>query len=207
MTYHACAADFRDAAARRTPDMNTTERLAACAALALAAGCNPPAAEEPAVPAPPLITAVRGDLATVNLGAADGVAPGARLAITRDGRLVGQMILEVVDPRESAGVLVLMHAPAKVGDRAVVVRESPGRAAGHPATWPLGKITAVKDNMASVNIGRRHGVRPGMKLLVTRGSRFLAYLRVEVVDGTEAAGLVTDRRFDPRVGDEVRQAP
>jgi hypothetical protein len=206
MAYHACAADRRDAAAGRTTDMKTIERFAACAALALAAGCAPQAADQPAVPAPATITAARGDLAAVNLGSVDGIAPGTRLAITREGRLVGQMILEIVDPTESAGVLVLMYAPAKVGDSVVVLRESP-ESAGRPAAGLFGKITAVKDDMASINIGRRHGVRPGMELLVTRGGRLLAHLRVQVVDATEAAGLLTERRFDPQAGDEVRQAP
>ncbi len=66
-----------------------------------------------------------------------------------------------------------------------------------------GTITAVQDDLASINIGSAKGIRPNMKLIVYRGAEFVGYLRIEEVDVTQAAGLIVDKRVDPQQGDKV----
>jgi chromosome segregation ATPase len=66
-----------------------------------------------------------------------------------------------------------------------------------------GTLTAVKDDMASINIGAGKGIVRGMKLIVYRGSSFVANLQVAEVDAYQAAGILVDRRLDPMPGDKV----
>jgi myosin heavy subunit len=66
-----------------------------------------------------------------------------------------------------------------------------------------GTITAIQNNLASVNIGSAHGVRSGMKLIVYRGDQFVGNLMVEQVRVNESAGVVTDKRLSPQQGDKV----
>lgn len=66
-----------------------------------------------------------------------------------------------------------------------------------------GTITAVRDNVASVNVGSAHGLRKGMQLIVFRGGQFVGYLRIETVDVNEAAGVMTRKILTPMQGDKV----
>ncbi len=66
-----------------------------------------------------------------------------------------------------------------------------------------GTVTAVRDNIASVNIGKAQGIKEGMKLIVYRGDQFVGHLKIENVDLNAAAGMVTDKRLDPMQGDRV----
>jgi len=85
--------------------------------------------------------------------------------------------------------------------------KSPGTAEGEGGAASseqiLGTITAVKQDQASVNIGSATGVRSGMKLIIYRGTQFVGYLRVEMVDTNSAAGIVVDKQLDPMQGDKV----
>ncbi|MFB3892445.1 MAG: FlgT C-terminal domain-containing protein [Phycisphaerae bacterium] len=66
-----------------------------------------------------------------------------------------------------------------------------------------GTITAVKNDLASINIGSANGVKQGDRLFVYRGSKFVAYLRVERVDANDSAGVITEKQVDPMQGDKV----
>jgi uncharacterized phage infection (PIP) family protein YhgE len=66
-----------------------------------------------------------------------------------------------------------------------------------------GTVTAVREGMASVNVGSAQGVRAGMQLMIYRGSNFVGYLRIEEVDVNQAAGTVRDNVLDPMRGDRV----
>ncbi len=67
----------------------------------------------------------------------------------------------------------------------------------------LATITAVKDNVASIDRGTRHGVGKGMRLIIYRDDKFIGYLSVAVVDLDQAAGFVTTKALDVKAGDKV----
>jgi len=161
------------------------------------------------------ITATKGDLASINLGAAQGVERGSKFAITRDGKLIGHLFIEVVEPRSAAGIVLDAAGPLHPGDRVVPVGGPVGdasayRAGGEIAGVPgllersmIGRITAVRGELASINIGRSHGVLTGMKMAVVSGNRFVGYLRIDTVAAAEAAGLILEAASPPQVGDRV----
>jgi len=66
-----------------------------------------------------------------------------------------------------------------------------------------GTITAVRGELASINIGSAHGVVRGLKLYIYRDASFVGYLRVDEVDEGEAAGTIIDKQLDPVEGDKV----
>ena len=67
----------------------------------------------------------------------------------------------------------------------------------------VGTITAVSQDVASINIGSANGVKAGMKLLIGRGGDFVAYMRIEEVELDSAAGVIVDKEKDPKRGDKV----
>ncbi len=88
----------------------------------------------------------------------------------------------------------------------------PGAAAPTAPTAPAaprtdirisGTVTAVRGDLASVNVGSAKGVRPGMMLVIYRGADYVAKLRVDNVDVGESAGVIIDPRLDPMQGDKV----
>lgn len=82
------------------------------------------------------------------------------------------------------------------------ISPAPSAAAGPKIT---GTITAVRDNMASINIGSVKGVREGMTLYVYRDDHFVAHLEIIEVSDTEATGRIFDPRQGeaPQTGDKV----
>lgn len=67
----------------------------------------------------------------------------------------------------------------------------------------IGTVTAVTGDYASINIGSAKGIKRGMKLIIYRGARLVAFLRVEEVEIDQAAGIVIDRQLDPMQNDKV----
>jgi hypothetical protein len=72
-----------------------------------------------------------------------------------------------------------------------------------PATKITGTVTAVSDNLASVNVGSAHGVKAGMKMILFRGDQFVGHLKIEQVRVNESAGIVMNKQLDPMQGDRV----
>ena len=66
-----------------------------------------------------------------------------------------------------------------------------------------GTITAVRGELASINIGSAHGVSRGLKLFIYRKANFVGYLLVDEVDEGESAGTIVDKQLDPVAGDKV----
>jgi hypothetical protein len=66
-----------------------------------------------------------------------------------------------------------------------------------------GTVTGVRGELASINVGSAKGVKPGMQLIIYRGSEYVAKLRVDQVDVGQSAGIVSDKRLDPLQGDKV----
>jgi len=72
-----------------------------------------------------------------------------------------------------------------------------------PDTAISGRIDIVREDLAQINVGSAKGVKPGMKLIISRGDQFVGYLRISEVDINSAAGFIVDKRLDPMKGDRV----
>jgi hypothetical protein len=66
-----------------------------------------------------------------------------------------------------------------------------------------GTLTALTDDVGSINVGSAKGVKQGMKLIIFRGGKFVAHFKVSEVDINESVGIVIDRQVDPIKGDKV----
>ena len=66
-----------------------------------------------------------------------------------------------------------------------------------------GRVTAVRNDLASVDVGRAAGVVQGMKLFIHRGSKFVAVLRVTVVEENASAGSLEMVQGGVKLGDAV----
>ena len=66
-----------------------------------------------------------------------------------------------------------------------------------------GTVTAVDDNIASINIGSAHGVKKGMELIMYRGASYIGKLKVAEVRVSESVGMVTSKNQTPAPGDKV----
>ena len=82
----------------------------------------------------------------------------------------------------------------------------PATAAGKPdmpAPSITGTVDSVRGDLVGINIGAAKGIKPGMKLIVFRGTNFVAHLRIQEVDVNQAAGVLADKQLDPMPGDKV----
>ncbi len=61
---------------------------------------------------------LRNKLATISIGAADGVSTGMRFHITRGNQFIADMVITHVDQERAAGVLELVQSTPTVGDNA-----------------------------------------------------------------------------------------
>ncbi len=68
-----------------------------------------------------------------------------------------------------------------------------------------GTVTAVGDDLASINIGSVKGIKDRTVLYVYRDDHFIAHLRIIAVDDAESTGQIFDPRAGqtPQVGDKV----
>lgn len=82
-----------------------------------------------------------------------------------------------------------------------------GKDSPPPVTAPgqavSGKVTAVHDGVASINIGRAKGIKEKMMLKVFRGGKFVSHLRIDLVEPDSAAGVILNKKLDVVQGDEV----
>jgi hypothetical protein len=78
-----------------------------------------------------------------------------------------------------------------------------------PVTAPgqaiSGKITAVQNDtgVASINVGRARGIQEKMVLKIFRGGKFVAHLRIDLIEPDSAAGVILDKKMAVQQGDEV----
>ncbi|MFB3892729.1 MAG: hypothetical protein ACE15C_11975 [Phycisphaerae bacterium] len=73
-----------------------------------------------------------------------------------------------------------------------------------PAVEPVtGKITAVKDDMAAIDVGASKGIKSGQRLYIYRGGKFVGFLIVEHVEANGAAGVISEKQVAPAAGDKV----
>jgi hypothetical protein len=115
--------------------------------------------------------------------------------------------------RQGAIIKTLREQLVERDDRLRQLEQQYGVAAARPASAPAaavrsnvpinGTVTSVQGDLASINVGSAKGVKPGMQLIIYRGSEYVAKLRVDQVDVGQSAGVVSDKRLDPLQGDKV----
>lgn len=66
-----------------------------------------------------------------------------------------------------------------------------------------GSVTAVKVNIASLNVGLADGVKKEMEFIIYRGGDFVANLKVADVYPSTCAGMITRAQRDVRKGDKA----
>ncbi|MFP4356066.1 MAG: hypothetical protein ACLFUJ_13165 [Phycisphaerae bacterium] len=66
-----------------------------------------------------------------------------------------------------------------------------------------GTITAVKNDIASIDAGSAAGVTKGMRFVIYRGENFVGYLNIEVVEASKSAGFVSGGELQAQIGDRV----
>ena len=111
-------------------------------------------------------------------------------------RVLRERLVELEDQiREKDEIIVKLKAG---GAKAV---EAKGPAMPPPRI--TGTVDSVRGDLIGVNIGSAKGLKPGMRLIIYRGAEFVAHLDVQEVDVNAAAGVVSDKRLDPIVGDKV----
>lgn len=65
-------------------------------------------------------------------------------------------------------------------------------------------VDAVRDGLASLNVGSASGVRMGMEFIIYRGEDFVAHLRIADVGVANSTGIILeDRKREPKVGDKA----
>jgi hypothetical protein len=72
-----------------------------------------------------------------------------------------------------------------------------------PGQAVSGKITAVSQGVASINIGRAKGISEKMVLKIYRAGKFVAHLRIDLVEPDSSAGVILDKKLDVLQGDNV----
>ena len=74
-----------------------------------------------------------------------------------------------------------------------------------PVTGPKveASITAVRGDIASLNVGSASAVKKGLEFIIYRGSEFVAHLQIEFVDTTTCSGIIVDAQRDVKVGDKA----
>lgn len=114
--------------------------------------------------------------------------------LERSKRIVNALERKLQDRQERITELE-NRAPGAVGGAAA--------AAVVPQGKVTGTITAVRGELASINVGAAQGVTSGQKLYIYRNASFVGYLRLDNVDEGGAAGTIIDKQLDPTVGDKV----
>jgi len=101
---------------------------------------------------------------------------------------------------QSEIALLRSKLPTVAGTRSGDTTPAPVTAPGQAVS---GKVTAVHDGVASINIGRAKGIKEKMKLKIFRGGKFVAHLRIDLVEPDSAAGVILNKKLDVVQGDEV----
>jgi len=66
-----------------------------------------------------------------------------------------------------------------------------------------GEVTAVRANLASLNVGSADGVVKGAEFILFRGRNFVAHLRVAEVYASGCAGIIEDQVRPVKTGDKA----
>ncbi len=83
------------------------------------------------------------------------------------------------------------------------VKAGPARSVATSGVKIDATITAVKNDLASLNIGSASGVEKDMEFIIYRGENFVAHLRIADVGVADSTGIILDRKQEPKVGDKA----
>lgn len=148
------------------------------------------------------ITRIEDGIAVVDCGRTKATSPRVSLMVHREGRLVGILRIIEVGAVESAGLVWDVREPVRIGDKVSWQQPRPDQS-DQPAWLSNARITAVKEGIASVNVGARDGLKAGMLLMLYRNTRFIGHLKIVEVEDAESAGLVVGAKVPARKGDVV----
>jgi len=139
---------------------------------------------------------VRGKIATMQKSNGSLTADLTQLRgeLERSERIVRALERKLQDSQEQVADLE-KRAPGTATGAAAAVAIPQGKVTG--------TITAVRGELASINVGAAQGVTRGQKLYIYRNASFVGYLRLDNVDEGGAAGTIIDKQLDPTVGDKV----
>ena len=135
-------------------------------------------------------------------------APAARPAPMDEARLI-RLIgeLAATPATMSSGTTTIPAAGNSAATSTTMpAATNPASGAAPAATQPanvIGTVTAVKGDIASINVGSAKGVKRGMVAIVSRGAKFICEIQIEEVDINQSAGIITKRSQDPAMGDKV----
>lgn len=128
----------------------------------------------------------------------------ARLSQDRTEQLIAKLREDLASKEDQ--IRRLEQTLARGGSSAETADEAVGDLLPGPVAEVdlRGTITAVEDDVASINIGSAKGVRKGMRLVVYRDSQFVGFLQVQLVYPDAAAGIIVEKRLEPMQGDKVK---
>jgi signal transduction histidine kinase len=72
-----------------------------------------------------------------------------------------------------------------------------------PAPKITATITAVKDDLASLNVGSASGVKKGMEFIIYRNGDFVANLQIAHVEASSSAGIIIQPQRQVQQGDKA----
>lgn len=117
--------------------------------------------------------------------------------LTEINSQLDETVKELRSRLQASGSGVGIETPAlSSGETAAPVAEQ-------PSAVIRGKILDVRDMHASISIGAAHGVKPGMDLIIFRGSQYLGKLKITKVLPDQSAGELEQVQGNIRAGDDV----
>jgi chromosome segregation ATPase len=72
-----------------------------------------------------------------------------------------------------------------------------------PANKIEATVTAVRDDIAALNVGQASGVKEGMEFILYRGAQYVAKLQIAHVDASSSSGIIVQADRDVRQGDKA----
>lgn len=114
--------------------------------------------------------------------------------LTRSVRVLREQAAQAAAEVKDLRVRLKVVSPAGTAPTAPVVTAGPKIE---------GSVTAVKVNIASLNVGLADGVKQDMEFIIYRGGDFVAHLKVADVYPSTCAGIITRAQRDVRKGDKA----
>jgi len=127
-------------------------------------------------------------------------------SLVKAGKVYDEKIAELEKQNENLAK-ALQKATDELQRRGPATVTAGGTTASEPAPVPTdkieGSVIAVRDQLASLNVGSKDKVKKDMVFIIYRGAEFVGHLRVADVGTNNCAGVVYETVRDVRVGDKA----
>ena len=132
------------------------------------------------------------------------VEKGEKFHIFRGTKLVAAFSVQQVMPGSAMGKVSDAKEAVKVGDSVVRTSKAPAPAVAAPIVpGGKGRVKGVRNDLASISLGKDDGVTKGMQFYVHRGEKLVAVFTADRVAATETVGRLTDVKTPVQIGDRV----